>query len=239
MDFENEDNLDFQLNKIASEIIKEKRLKKGYSLEELANKLNNIITRQSLFRYENNEARMKNKIFKKICLALDENPNDVWNEINDKLINNLTFDNATPVDILSDTVLIPVLGTIKAGIPMEAQQDIIEYVDIPREWTRGGKKFYGLKVSGDSMYPKYEENDYVIFEETVDYVSANNKDCAVMVNGFDATFKKVTINENGVMLTPFNLNNSDGYQPTFYTKEQVENLPVKIVGIAREKRTRL
>ena len=30
-----------------------------------------------------------------------------------------------------------------------------------------------------------------------------------MVNGFDATFKNVTINENGITLVPFNLNNSD------------------------------
>lgn len=86
MEFENDDNLDYELNKIASNIIKEKRLAKGYSLEELANKLNNIITRQSLFRYENNEARMKNRIFKKICLALDEDPNIIWNEINNRLI---------------------------------------------------------------------------------------------------------------------------------------------------------
>ena len=89
------------------------------------------------------------------------------------------------------------------------------------------------------MYPKYSENDIVIFEHTEDYILANNKDCAVMVNGFDATFKNVTITENGITLVPFNLNNSDGYKPTFYSKEQITELPVRIVGIAREKRTRL
>ena len=89
MNFENDDNLDYQLNKIASIVIKEKRLKKNYSLEELANKLNNIVTRQSLYRYENNEARMKNNIFKQICLALDENPNDVWDEINNRFLESI------------------------------------------------------------------------------------------------------------------------------------------------------
>ena len=89
------------------------------------------------------------------------------------------------------------------------------------------------------MYPKYSENDIVIFENTLDYTQANNKDCAVMVNGFDATFKNVTLNENGITLVPFNLNNSDGYKPTFYNKEQIEKLPVKIIGIAIEKRTKL
>ena len=46
-------------------------------------------------------------------------------------------------------------------------------------------------------------------------------------------------NENGITLLPLNLKNQDNYSPTFYNKEQIENLPVKIVGIAREKRTRL
>lgn len=239
MDFENDDNLDYKLNLIASQVIKEKRIEKGYSLEEVANKLNNIITRQSLYRYENNDARMKNNIFKKICLALNENPSDVWNEINDRFINSLSFDNGIVIDINNDTIKIPVLGTIKAGIPIEAQEDILEYIEIPKRWALGGKKFYGLQISGDSMYPKYNENDIVIFEKTEDYTIANKKDCAVMVNGYDATFKNVTINESGITLVPFNLNNQDGYQPTFYNKEQIEKLPVKIVGIAREKRTRL
>lgn len=158
---------------------------------------------------------------------------------NNELISNLNFDNATMIDIDSDTIQIPVLGTIKAGIAIEAQQDILEYIDIPKSWTKGGKSFYGLKISGDSMYPRYNEKDIVIFEHTEDYTIANNKDCAVMVNGFDATFKNVSINENGITLIPYNPNNSDNYQPTFYNKEQVSSLPVKIVGIAREKRTRL
>ena len=62
MNFDNDENLDFQLNKIASLVIKELRIKKGYSLEELSNKLNNIVKRQSQFRYESNEERMKKNI---------------------------------------------------------------------------------------------------------------------------------------------------------------------------------
>ena len=239
MNFENDENLDYSLNKIASEVIKQKRLSKGYSLEDVVNKLGNTITRQSLYRYENNEARMKNTMFKSICLALGLEPQDVWNEINDRLIKEVIYDNASIVDIDSDTVLIPVLGTIKAGIPIEAQEDILEYVDIPKKLLKGNRSFYGLKISGDSMYPKYNENDIVIFEQNGDYELANRKDCAVMVNGFDATFKNVTISDNGITLTPFNLNNQDNYLPTFYNKEQIESLPVKIIGIAREKRTRL
>lgn len=159
--------------------------------------------------------------------------------IDDLMKKDLRFDNAEYIDVTTKIVKVPVLGVIKAGTPIEAQEDIIEYVDIPEEWTKGNKKYYGLKIQGDSMYPKYEENDIVIFEQTEDYIRANKKDCAVMVNGDNATFKNVTITESGITLIPLNINNSDGYQPTFYDKEQVKNKPVKIIGIAREKRTRL
>lgn len=160
-------------------------------------------------------------------------------DIKNILNNNLSFDNAESIDISSNIVKIPVLGVIKAGMPIEAQENILEYVDIPKSWTSGDRKYYGLKVNGDSMYPKYQENDIVIFEQTEDYTIANKKDCAVMVNGFDATFKNVTITESGITLVPLNLNNSENYQPTFYNEKQVKDLPVKIIGIAREKRTRI
>lgn len=235
MNFDNDENLDFRLNKIASNVIKEKRLKMGYSLEELSNRLNNIVTRQSLFRYETNEARMKNTIFKQICLALNENPNDVWNEINNKLISDLSFDNVELIDIDSNLIKIPIYGTIRAGIPIESQSDIIDYVEVPKDWTKGNKKFYGLKLSGDSMFPKYNENDIVIFEQNDDFELYNGKDVAVMINGTESTFKKILVNEQGVILQPYN---SD-YDIMMFSKEQVEKLPVKVVGIAVEKRTKI
>lgn len=173
----------------------------------------------------------------KMCKALNISIDNLLD--NREIISNLSFDNASIVDVSSNTIKIPVLGTIKAGIAIEAQQDIVEYIEIPKEWTKGDKSFYGLKISGDSMYPKYQENDIVIFEKTDDFIKANKKDCAVMVNGFDATFKNITITNSGITLVPLNLNNQDNYQPTFYDKTQIEELPVKIIGIAKEKRTRL
>lgn len=235
MNFENEENLDYQLNKIASIVIKEKRISRGYSLEDVANKLNNIITRQSLYRYETNEARMKNSIFKKICLALNYDPQDVWNEINNKFLSNLNFDNANIVDVDSNIIKIPVYGTIKAGIPIESQPDIIDYVEIPKNWTHGGKKFYGLQLSGDSMFPKYNDKDIVIFEQNDDIELFNGKDVAVMINGTESTFKKILVNNQGIVLQPYNM----AYDIMMFSKEQVEQLPIRVVGIAREKRTKI
>ena len=96
-----------------------------------------------------------------------------------------------------------------------------------------------FRSSGDSMYPKYQTDDIVIFEKSDDMYQADNKDCAILVNGFDATFKKLKLNQNGITLIPYNLDNTDGFEITSYDSEQIEKLPIKIIGIAREKRTRL
>lgn len=216
-------------NNFASNL-KHLRLQAGMTQEELAKKLDKDYSTIGKW-----ELGQRSPIMTDVIRIAN-----LFNISLEKLIGQtIIYDNAEQIELDSNTVQIPVLGTIKAGIAIEAQQDILEYIDIPKSWLKGGKSFYGLKISGDSMYPKYNEKDIVIFEHTEDYTIANNKDCAVMVNGYDATFKNVTINENGITLIPYNPNNSDNYQPTFYNKEQISSLPVKIIGIAREKRTRL
>ena len=206
------------------------REKQGISKSELSKKIN--VNQSTLSRWENEEMG-----------ATVDSAIDVANYFNVSMADlvgiDLSFDNANVVDINNNMIKIPVLGTIKAGVAIEAQENIIEYIDIPKTWTKGGKSYYGLLISGDSMIPKYQEKDIVIFQYTNDYLLANKKDCAVMVNGYDATFKNITISEDGITLVPLNLNNSDNYVPTFYSKEQIETLPVKIIGIAIEKRTRL
>ena len=155
--------------------------------------------------------------------------------INILMEKDLRFDNAEMIDFDSNILKIPVYGTIKAGIPIESQNDIIDYVDIPKDWTNGGKKFYGLKISGDSMFPKYSENDIVIFEQNDDIEAYKNKDVAVMINGTESTFKKILVNEQGIVLQPYNT----AYDIMMYSKEQVEQLPIKVIGIAREKRVKI
>lgn len=155
--------------------------------------------------------------------------------INDLIGKDLRFDNAELIDTVFNG-RIPILGSIKAGIPIEAQEDICGYIDIPKEWCKGGKKYFALKISGDSMETKYQDGDIVVIEQTTDVAKINNKDCVVMVNPSDATFKHITITDDGIVLAPLN---TSKYQLKFYTKEQVVSLPVIVLGVAIEKRTRL
>lgn len=123
-------------------------------------------------------------------------------------------------------VRVPVLGVIPAGIPIEAIEDIIDWEEIPQEWARGGREFFGLKISGDSMSPRYESGDVVIFRRTD--VCENGQDCAVMVNSDDATFKRVKYGEKGMMLVPLN----PEYETRVFSPDEVQQLPVRVVGVA-------
>lgn len=125
---------------------------------------------------------------------------------------------------------IPVLGSIPAGIPMEAIEDILDWEEAPASWANGGAEYFALRLSGDSMYPEYRKGDVVIFrrQDTCE----SGEDCAVMVNGCDATFKRVKLSDKGVALLPIN----PAYDPMFYTNSQVRSLPVQILGVFWELR---
>lgn len=214
------------MSNLFSKNLKYLRESKGISKNKLGEMVG--VNQTTIGRWETNEIKPSIDNVEEVAKALNVN-------LPDLLIKDLEFDNANYVKLDLDVVKIPVLGTIKAGIPIEAQEEIIDYVEIPKKWILGGKKFYGLKISGDSMYPKYQEDDIVIFEQNEDKEQYNNKDCAVMVNGDDATFKQVLLNEQGLVLRPYN----NAYDIMMYSNDDIEKLPIKIVGIAREKRTKL
>ncbi|MBQ7567248.1 helix-turn-helix domain-containing protein [bacterium] len=130
------------------------------------------------------------------------------------------------------SVKIPVLGNIPAGVPVEMVDDIIGYEDISLTMTKGGKEYFGLLVRGKSMEPKFEDGDTIICLKTN---SCHNGDsCVVMVNSHDATFKQVTIEHDGILLSPLN----PAYQAKFYSNDEIEALPVRILGVAVELRRR-
>lgn len=129
---------------------------------------------------------------------------------------------------LSSSAVVFVYGTIPAGIPIECIEDIIDTEEIPADMLRGGKQYFGLKVKGDSMEPDYLDGDTLILLKQDD--CENGDDCVVMVNGNDGTFKRVFKNENGIILQPLN----NKYSPMVYSNEDIEKLPVRILGIVDE-----
>ena len=118
---------------------------------------------------------------------------------------------------------IPVLGSIPAGIPVEAVEDIVDYEEISSSLAKTGE-FFGLKVKGTSMQPRIMNNDVVIIRKQPTAESGDV--CVVMVNGYEATLKQIKLTENGITLIPFNTEFSE----MNYTNEDIEKLPIRIIG---------
>lgn len=126
---------------------------------------------------------------------------------------------------------IPVLGNVAAGIPISAVEDILDYEEIPLSWQSQGE-FFALRIKGDSMQPKIDDGDVVIVRQQSD---ANSGDTVIaLVNGDDATCKKLQKTENGIMLVSTNPN----YLPMFFTNEEIVTKPVVILGKVVELRSK-
>lgn len=134
----------------------------------------------------------------------------------------------------SNPAVVLVYGTIPAGIPMEMIENILDTEEIDANMLKGGKEYFGLRVSGNSMYPDYLDGDTIILEKVDDCESG--QDCVVMVNGNDGTFKKVIKDEvnQTIKLQPINttLDNNGNflYEPVTFSKEEIEKLPVRVIG---------
>lgn len=145
----------------------------------------------------------------------------------------ILIDNARYIETMTKTVKIPILGKVPAGIPIEAIEDIIGYEEIPASMLRDGNNYFSLKIDGDSMYPDYKTGDIIIIRQQNDCNSGD--DCVVMVNGDDATFKRVVKQEKSIILKPLNNN----YEPYYFDEYEIMTKPVKIIGVAVEVRRKL
>ena len=121
------------------------------------------------------------------------------------------------------------LGTIPAGIPIEAIEDILDFEEITEEMASKGD-YFALKVKGNSMMPTILDGDVVIVKRQED--AESGKVCVVVVNGFDATLKEIKKDEQGIWVLPHNPTSE--FKAKFYTNEEIEKLPVKILGVAVE-----
>ena len=130
---------------------------------------------------------------------------------------------------ISQGIKIPVLGSVPAGVPITAVEDILDYEEIPQLWANQGE-FFALKIKGDSMEPRMQSGDVVIVRQQS---SADSGDTViVLINGDEATCKKLEKTSNGIMLISTNTK----YSPMFFSHEEINELPVVILGKVVENR---
>ena len=186
--------------------LQEARLKKGLTLEDVANKVGK--TKSTVQRYETGEvSRLDNELIILLSEIVGVSPIYLmgWEEAN-----------------TSEVVSLPVLGSIACGEPITADENINEYREILKDNLPSGKLFY-LVAKGDSMYPKIPDGSYVLVREQQNV--ENGEIAAVLVNGDEeATLKRVRKFGDRILLEAIN----DGYAPYLIDEDN----PARIIGKA-------
>lgn len=126
---------------------------------------------------------------------------------------------------------IPIIGRVQAGIPVEAVEDFLGYEEFSGP-SGSAEDFFALEVRGDSMEPKISSGDVVIVRKQSD---CDTGDLAVvLVSDGDATVKRIKKSAAGITLIP----NNPAFEPMFFSNEEIESLPVSILGKVVELRAK-
>lgn len=123
----------------------------------------------------------------------------------------------------------PILGSVKAGYNLVAEENIEGYVEVNQADEKKGDFF--LRVQGDSMQGSHIFDGDLVYVEQCDSVSDGQ--IAVIVIGEEATIKKVRYKNDLMILEASN----PKYESRYFTPEEVETLPVKIIGRVKFVRT--
>ena len=120
-----------------------------------------------------------------------------------------------------EMVLKPLVGKIACGTPILAEQNIEDYVNVPKDV----KCDFLLTCDGDSMIEAGIRSGDVVYLIKQPDIDCNGQIAAVRVDG-EATLKKVFKYQDKVVLQPANAN----YEPLVYIKEEINDLVIE--GIA-------
>ena len=206
------------------ERIRALRERLGISQVDFATKIN--VSKQTLYKYENNiitnipsdkieAAAQVGSISPSYLMGWDSNVGPIPNGTKEK----------------RRGVVINVLGRVAAGVPIEAVEDIIDTEEITEELAATGE-FFGLVIHGDSMEPRMYEGDVVIVRQQDDADSGNI--VIAMVNGDEATCKRLIKYKDGISLVSFNTK----YEPMYFSNQEIVEKPVRIIGRVMELRAK-
>lgn len=117
----------------------------------------------------------------------------------------------------------PIVGVVKAGYNLNAVENIEDYVVVSSVDAKKGDYF--LRVTGDSMIDARIFPDSLVFIKEVDDVPSGTI-AVILINGDEATLKRVIKKDNTLILEAANVN----VKPRYFSEEEVINLPVKIIG---------
>ncbi len=128
---------------------------------------------------------------------------------------------------LPETERLPLVGRIACGTPILAEENIDDYVDVPK----AARATFVLLCQGDSMSPRIQDGDYVYVRKQP---AVENGELAAVRIGTEATLKRVYFSPESPDQLILQAENP-AYAPMIYTGQELEDVSIegKIVGIYR------
>lgn len=124
-------------------------------------------------------------------------------------------------------VMLPLLGSIAAGAPIQAQEHVECLIPVPSEMVRNIEHAFLLRVRGDSMSGEgIMPRDLVVVRPQQ---TANHGDLVAVLLGDEATVKRINYDPRGVKLMPSN----PAYEP-IEVKQEDARVIGRIVGLIRD-----
>lgn len=129
-----------------------------------------------------------------------------------------------PEDTATDSFFrVPVLGRVAAGLPILAEENVEDYIEVPQNLARG-RDLFALYVRGDSMINAgIHDGDIIIVNSTS---VAENGDIVVALLEEEATVKRFFKEDRAFRLQPEN----DAYEPIISTNVRILG---KVVALHR------
>lgn len=190
------------------------RIQRGYSQDYVAEQLG-YKSYTTVQKWESGVSEPPIKKLKELSILLKADMNDMANtDMTDSTILNTKTRSGVKINVL---------GRVAAGIPIEAVEDIIDQEEITEELARTGS-FFGLQIKGNSMEPHICESDVVIVRQQDDAESGDT--VIALINGDDAVCKRLRKYQDGIVL----ISNNPAYDPMYFTNQEIENKPVRIIG---------
>lgn len=131
-----------------------------------------------------------------------------------------------PAEEVAELIEIPIVGTVAAGHPILAEENVVGQVIIEGSFARRGRCF-ALRVVGDSMIRAgIKAGDLVIVRQQA---MAEHGDIVVALLEGEATVKRLSICEEVVQLCPEN----PKYRPISIDPDQEFRILGKVLGVRR------
>lgn len=209
------------------ERIKQRREQLDISQDELASRLG-YKSRSTIAKIESGINDIPSDKIEKFAEALNTTPSylmgwdDKYPNINEEVEIYEVINND-----LSNIINIPIVGSVRAGQPILAQQNIEGYLPTLKDFLNPSVDYFYLRIKGDSMNLEFKDGSLILVEKTT--CIENGEIGVVLIDGMEATVKKVIQNANMITLIPMSSNSE--HIPRMYDMEKDE---IQIIGKVRQ-----